>query len=215
MRNVAALFDLDGVIIDTEPQYTAFWTRIGASLVPDIADFAHKIKGQTLTAILSRYFPVSETQRQVVAALESFEAEMSFPLVAGAIPFVDALRAVGVPTAVVTSSDKAKMRNLLRRIPDFTTHFTAIFTAEDAVHSKPAPDCYLNAAARLGLSTKRCAIFEDSTSGLRAARAAGGHVVALATSQPADMLQPLADCVIPDFTAFTVEKMLALIGECD
>ena len=70
----AALFDLDGVIIDTESQYTDFWAQIGRDFrLPD-ADFAHTVKGQTLTHILSRYFPEEQTQRRLIAALEAFEA---------------------------------------------------------------------------------------------------------------------------------------------
>lgn len=215
-NKLAALFDLDGVITDTEPQYTQFWASIGASHLPDIADFAHKVKGQTLTHILPTYFPKAEEQRYIVQALEDFERQMDFPYVAGSMTFIDALRDAGIPTAVVTSSNKEKMACLYANIPDFASHFTAVFTAEAVAHSKPAPDCYLNAAKQLGIAPQRCAIFEDSINGLKAAREAGGHVVGLATTNSADTIRPLADLVIADFTSFSVDQMAKLIeGEQD
>ena len=76
----AALFDLDGVIIDTEPSYTRFWRQAGRDFGIPHDNFAEIIKGQTLTHILSTYFPHPERAREVVKALADFEATMDFPL---------------------------------------------------------------------------------------------------------------------------------------
>ena len=61
----AALFDLDGVIIDTEPQYTEYWRSVGRKYFPDDKDFALKLKGQTLTCIFDKYFSVSDRKSVV------------------------------------------------------------------------------------------------------------------------------------------------------
>lgn len=196
----AALFDLDGVIIDTEPQYTDFWEGMGKDLCPDIPNFASLVKGQTLKYIFATYFPDEALQQRVHDALFEFERTMNYPYIAGAMEFIESLNKANVPMAIVTSSAAEKMENLYHAHPDFTSHFTAILTAEDCRRSKPAPDCYLTAAARLGVPIERCVIFEDSFNGLASARAAGGRVVALATTNPAEELKDKADLVISDFT---------------
>lgn len=199
LNQQAALFDLDGVIIDTEPQYTDFWEGMGRDFCPGIPDFAHLVKGQTLKYIFSTYFPDEALQQRVHAALFEFERTMNYPYIAGAMEYIERLQAAGIPTAIVTSSARDKMENLYRAHPDFASHFTAILTAEDCRRSKPAPDCYLTAAARLGVPIEQCVIFEDSFNGLAAARAAGGHVVALATTNPVEELRDKADRVIENF----------------
>ena len=73
-------------------------------------DFAFRIKGHTLTQILNAHYPDNEAaQKRVVEELNVFEQNMRFPYIAGAVDFVKALRQAGIPTAVVTSSNKAKM----------------------------------------------------------------------------------------------------------
>ncbi len=206
----AALFDLDGVIVDTEPSYTRFWRQTGRVFGIPYDNFAEIIKGQTLTHILTTYFPEPDRARDVVKALADFEAAMDFPLVPGALDFVCRLRHKGIPTAVVTSSDQTKMKNLYRARPDFIAHFDVILTAEDARRSKPHPDCYLTAADRLGCDISQCVVFEDSINGLKAGRAAGAAVVGLSTSLPADVIRPLSDYVIDDFTH--TAEMAALSG---
>ena len=191
------LFDLDGVLVDTESGYSAFWSEIGRDYFPENAAFAQSIKGHTLTNILQTYFhDRQDLGTKVVQRLQAFEAGMAFPLLPGALDFVAHLRAKGVKTAVVTSSNREKMACLYRAIPDFGTHFDHIFTAEDAGRSKPAPDCYLNAAAHFGLPASQCAVFEDSASGLQAARSSGARVYGVATSLPVEELRKLCDEVV-------------------
>ncbi len=208
----AALFDLDGVVTDTEPQYSRFWAAIGQRMLPHIPDFAARIKGQTLTFIMANYFPEAEQQRDVQAALDEYEEKMDYPLVEGALRFVESLRAAGIPAAVATSSNRAKMEQVYRRHPHLKPLFREILTAEDSENSKPAPDCYLNAARRLGVDIKDCVVFEDSFNGLRAARVSGAYVVGLTTSHPEADIAPMTDAVIPDFGMFTVGDMLSLLA---
>ena len=195
----AVLFDLDGVIIDTEPAYTRFWDSIRQVYFPNDLHFAHTIKGRTLVEILAAYFPDAHRQDEVRQALLRFEQQMDFPLISGALDFVRALRAQGIPTAVVTSSDRDKMQALHDKRPDLLPLFTAVYTAEEAEHSKPAPDCYLNAAARLGADISRCVVFEDSRNGLTAGQRSGAYVVALLTGLSAEEVAPLSDAHIDDF----------------
>ncbi len=210
MTKTAVLFDLDGVIINTEGQYTKFWTEIGNIYLPDLPDFPSQIKGHTLTQILSAYFNNDNTARQVVERLNTFELHMSYPYIKGATHFVSELRKAGFPTAIVTSSNQAKMECLYKQHPELPQLFDRIFTAENVRRSKPAPDCYIEAAKALGLEAHDCYVFEDSISGLTAGHDSGATVVGLATTNSAERIAPLCQYVINDLSEITVAQMCNL-----
>ena len=201
-RFKAALFDLDGVIFDTEPQYTRFWGSEFRRYYPDRPGLEDAIKGQTLTQIYDKWFsgPLEAEREGLTARLDAFEAQMDFPYVEGTVAFIRALREMGLRTAVVTSSNQPKMSNVFRTRPEFTALFDRIVTAEDITRSKPAPDCYLKAAELLGTDPTDCIAFEDSFNGLRSALAAGTTVVALTTAHPAAEVMDLSHFQIPDYT---------------
>ena len=198
----AVLFDLDGVIVDTEGQYSLFWKQIGEEYMPGMPDFALAIKGRTLTQIYDTYFPDAADRAAITERLNAFERQMDFPYIAGAREFLEALQAQGVPTAIVTSSNCDKMACLYARHPEIKNLVTAVLTAEDARRSKPAPDCYLAAAERLGADISKCIVFEDSPSGLAAGRASGAFVIGVCTSLAATEIEPLCDMYIEDFKIF-------------
>ena len=209
----AALFDLDGVVFDTEPQYTEFWGKQGALYHPEIEHFEQQIKGQTLVQIFDRWFAgQDEARRRITAALDRFESGMAYDYVPGVEDFLRSLRAAGIPTAVVTSSNDGKMQNVYRAHPEFKGYFDRILTSEHFRRSKPDPDCYLLGAAGFHLPVDRCVVFEDSFNGLKAGRAAGMKVVGLSTTNAAEAIAPLCDVVIPDFRDFDVEKVRALLA---
>ena len=195
----AVLFDLDGVIVDTEGQYSLFWKQIGEEYMPGMPDFALAIKGRTLTQIYDTYFPDAADRAAITERLNAFERQMDFPYIAGAREFLEALQAQGVPTAIVTSSNCDKMACLYARHPEIKNLVTAVLTAEDARRSKPAPDCYLAAAERLGADISNCIVFEDSPNGLAAGRASGAFVIGVSTSLEATEIEPLCDAYIEDF----------------
>lgn len=200
MKIKAALFDLDGVIIDTETQYSRFWGEQCRRYFPDQPGLENVIKGQTLTQIYDRVFAdLPDEQPLITQRLDEYELQMTYDYIAGARAFIEDLRQQGIKTAVVTSSNQPKMRNVHRAHPELSELFDAILTAEDFTESKPHPQCYLRAAERLGCLPEECVGFEDSFNGLRAVRSAGMTVVGLATTNPADAITPLADIVISDF----------------
>ncbi len=196
----AALFDLDGVVFDTEPQYSVFWGGECRRYFPNQPGLENRIKGQTLVQIYDSVFAgLPEEQPLITARLNEFERHMTFNYVAGFLPFIDRLRQQGVKTAVVTSSNLEKMQRVYESHPEFSKLFDAILTSEDFAHSKPHPDCYLRGAARLGADVSRCVGFEDSFNGLRSVRAAGMFVVGLATTNPAEAIMPYANMVVTDY----------------
>lgn len=198
----AALFDLDGVIFDTEGLYTRFWEEQGKIFLPEAGDFSARIKGHTLKEILAAYFPDPRRAREIVAEIDEFEYRMPFRYIPGVEDFVRYLKEKGIKLAVVTSSDNAKMRHVYRAHPELKDMFDQIVTADRITRSKPDPEGYLLAARELGMKEKECVVFEDSFSGLEAGRRAGMKVIGLATTNPAAEIRDKADLVIPDFTHY-------------
>ena len=200
----AALFDLDGVVFDTEPQYTGFWGAQCREFHPEHPGLEHEIKGQTLVQIFDRFFSgeLLYSQEIITARLNEFERNMQFNYVGGFISFVRGLRANGVKTAVVTSSNQAKMQSVYDSRPEFRELFDAILTSEDFERSKPDPDCYLKAAKRLDAAITECIVFEDSFNGLKSGRAAGMKAVGLATTNSAESIAEYSDVVINDYKNF-------------
>lgn len=207
-----ALFDLDGVVLDTESQYTACWDRLGKVYKPDIQHFAHLIKGQTLMQIFERYFKDEmKAQHDIENQLIEFEKNMDYAYIPGVIAFIKDLKRIHVNTAIVTSSNQQKMANVYQRHPEFVTFFDVILTSEDFKRSKPNPDCYLTAAAHFSVSHNQCVVFEDSINGLKAGNAAQMKVCGLATTNSVEVIEPLSDIVMIDFVGMSYEKLCAMV----
>ena len=198
MQRSIALFDLDGVILDTEGSYTAFWDDYGSRHFSE-KDFGLKIKGQTLVKILDDYFPEENERKSITDAINDFERNMSYPFVPGVENYIKSLKSNGIRTAVVTSSNLLKMDNVYRCHPGFREMFDIILTSEDFSESKPSPYCYLKAMRLFGAGPEDCVVFEDSLAGLQAARASGAFVTALTTTNPEEVVRNYADLVIRDF----------------
>ena len=198
MPHSIALFDLDGVILDTEGSYTAFWDDYGSRHFSE-KDFGLKIKGQTLVKILGDYFPEENERKAITDAINDFERKMSYPFVPGVENYIKSLKSNGIRTAVVTSSNLLKMENVYRCHPDFKEMFDIILTSEDFSESKPSPYCYLKAMKLFGAGPEDCVVFEDSLAGLQSARASGAFVTALTTTNPEEVVRNYADLVIRDF----------------
>ena len=133
---ISALFDFDGVVMDTESQYTHFWQQIGEDY-----GFPHlesQVKGQTLTYIYQTFFAGKESaQREITERLNRFEQQMQFLPVPGVESFIHSLRSHGIATAVVTSSNAQKMAAVYQAHPEVKAWFDRIFTAEQFAASKP------------------------------------------------------------------------------
>lgn len=192
----AALFDLDGVVLDTEGQYSRFWGQMGREYRPDVPDFAQRIKGQTLRQIFDAWITDLADQAEITRRLDEFEAQMQYIYIKGTRAYVERLRQQGIHTAIVTSSNRPKMENVFRKRPELQELFERILTAEDFRESKPSPDCYLRAAQAFDVAIGDCVVFEDSINGLKAGRASGAYVVGLATTNPREAIAPLADIVL-------------------
>lgn len=205
----AALFDLDGVVFDTEPQYTVFWGSQCRLYHPEHPGLEHEIKGSTLDQIYGRWWSgeLEKERETVTQRLNEFEAQMDYTYINGLEAFINDLHQHGVKTAVVTSSNQPKMQSVFKARPEFKELFDAILTSEDFAESKPSPDCYLRGAARFGVEPSECVVLEDSFNGLKSGRAAGMFVVGLTTTNKKEDISSLSDVQISDYEGFTYDAL--------
>ncbi len=199
----AAVFDLDGTLIDTEPRNRVMWSRLfEAHGVPHdealIASFAGR-RGQEVLEDLAHLFP-GRTVEELFAQAISYETMPGMPAVApvpGAVGLVRSLADAGVPLAVVTSGQRPYAERLLAEL-GIRDLLDLVVTAGDVVTGKPHPEGYLAAARDLDVPPQETIGFEDAPAGVAAVKAAGMICVGVITTQPAGALAG-ADHVVADF----------------
>lgn len=181
------IFDLDGVLLDTEHFYTEVTDEI-CRQYGKVFDWSIKRNmigrpslesAQYLVGALSLPITPEEYLRLRAVRLEElFPTALEKP---GAEAFTRALAARGVPIAVATSSERHLFESKTTQHKDWFSVFTAIVVGDDprVKKGKPAPDTFLVAAAELGANPEECVVFEDAPAGLQAAHAAGMQVVAI------------------------------------
>ena len=134
----AFIFDLDGVLLDSEGKYSIFWGQIDQEYPTGVENFASYIKGFHLSRILN-YFDSDEVRQQILDKLSAFERETKYEFFPGALDYVKRLRDAGIPMAIVTSSDRKKMQSLYSQYPEFPTLFDHIITGDMVTKAKPDP----------------------------------------------------------------------------
>lgn len=207
------LFDLDGVLVDSEREYTRIWNLINEEFPTGVDDFALKIKGTNLDDILSRYYPEEKVCRKVKMRLYEEEGRMKYSYCPGAEETLKRLKAAGIPIALYTSSNHVKMEHLYRDIPYIRQYFDFIVLGDMVKESKPSPEGYLKAAEGLGLSDGRWIVVEDSLQGVKAGAASGGRVIGVAGTLPPLTLAPYSTLVINSMEEFPEDLAVFFYAE--
>lgn len=209
MAAIGVLFDLDGVLIDSETTYTRFWEEIDRIYPTGIENYAIAIKGTTLPEILKHYDD-EMVRTDIVRRVIEFQENLTFNLYDGVEEFLTQLRQNNIRTAIVTSSDNRKMQLLFSQIPQLKELVDVVIDASMVTHSKPNPEGYLKAAEAIGCNPKDCYVFEDSLQGLKAGRDSGATAIALSTTYPRETLKGKAAKIIDGFVGFSVKDMLSI-----
>lgn len=191
----AFLFDLDGVLLDSEGGYQLFWEQIAEEYGLDPKTFPFEIKGQNIHDTAEIYFPQSDKEL-VVKRYMDYQLSMTYIAYEGMWDILKAVKENGIKTAIVTSSNKEKMNVVYAQLPAFGEYIDALITADDTVAKKPDPACWLKAAEVLGVDIKKSVVFEDSVLGLKSGMASGAHVVGLTTTHDAATIRPLCHYMI-------------------
>ncbi len=175
----AVLFDMDGLLLDTEVIYIAAMQASARAVGREMPlDFCHSmvgVPGHDCNRMIERHFGEG-------FSLVDYRAHFSvhirqrldegIPLKPGVVELLDFLAERSLPVAVATSANRPTAEHHLYKV-GLLGRFDALATRDDVEHAKPHPDVYLEAARRLGVAPERCIAFEDSNVGLRAAHAAG------------------------------------------
>ena len=208
----AFIFDLDGVIVDTARFHFDSWRTIAGELgfeIPDSLDEDLKGLGrmESLEIVLGYHPSPDGLDKTALAArkneiyLENISHLSSGDTLPGVIPFLEAARNRGLLLAVGSGSKNA--RPILARL-GIAGMFNAVCDGTDTTRSKPDPEVFQCAAARLGVAIQDCIVFEDAVSGIQAARGAGAHVVGVGNQ---DTLST-ADFVIPGIGHISPDEVL-------
>jgi HAD superfamily hydrolase (TIGR01509 family) len=205
----AVLFDMDGLLLDTERLARDIWYAVARERGYELTDAIYlPILGTNVAGtkrVIQDAFghatPVDAMHREKHHRLEAAIRAGQVPVKPGASALLDTLSARGIRAAVATSTGHALAR-LKLQVTGLLPRFEALAGGDEVTHGKPAPDVYLLAAARLGVNPARCLALEDSANGVRAARAAGMPVIMVPDLAPAtpEMLA-LATAVMPDLFA--------------
>lgn len=204
----AVIFDMDGLMFDTEALAKTAWLRVGEQLgYPITEKEIAQIRGSTPAASAEIFraafgpdfdYPRAKALRNEM--VEHFIDQNGVPMKYGLVGLLEQLRQNGFPTAVASSSPRKTIEKYLA-MAGLAAYYDEIVSAEDVTLSKPAPDVFLLAAERLGASAENCLVLEDSANGLRAARRAGMTSVCIPDIAPPDEpVLSLAAAVFPDLS---------------
>jgi HAD superfamily hydrolase (TIGR01509 family) len=215
----AVVFDLDGVILDTEELWDEVreglarerggrWSdRAQADMMgmssPEWSAYMHDVVGLAE--------PPEEINREVVARMLDRYAER-LPLIDGAVEAVERI-AAGWPLGLASSSNRELIDRALE-VSGLARRFRATVSSEEVSRGKPAPDVYLEAARRLGVEPTACAAIEDSANGIRSANAAGMRVVAIpnAAFPPPDDVLALTATTLPSIRDLGPEAISVVLS---
>ena len=212
----AVVFDLDGVLVDSEQVWDEVRERLARENGGRWHDRAQADMMGMSSTEWSRYMhdviglaaSPDEINREVVRRLLARYRE-SLPLLPGAVEAVERLARVW-PLGLASSSNREVIDAVLEA-SGLTDRFRATLSSEEVARGKPAPDVYLEAARRLGADPARCAAVEDSRNGIRSAHAAGMRVLAIPNAHypPAEDVLATADVVLRSLEELTPERISA------
>jgi HAD superfamily hydrolase (TIGR01509 family) len=219
MNTIAVIFDMDGVLVHTNPYhlitYRKFWTDYG--VFPTDEDLALHLYGKSNRYILEHFFNKklsNEEVRQYENEKEGLFRQVYEPHVepiAGLMTFLNGLKTNNVKTGIGTSAPRANLDLILSKIP-LESIMESMLASENVSQHKPNPEIYLKSMQALGALPEHSVIFEDSHTGVLAAKAAGAKVVGVLTSHQPNELPP-CDAYINDYEHFSYQDILKLLNK--
>jgi len=216
----AVIFDMDGVLIDSEPIHVGIEKLLFNKLGIDVSETVHRsymgASNEFMYSDLRSRFKLSESVTELIESDELFRSDYfhrldTIPANDGLISLLGQIKTAGLKLAVATSSSP-EIANLLLNKCGIAPFFDAIVTTSEAGKSKPSPDVYLLAAKKIGVSPEDCIVFEDSPNGLLSAKSAGMFCVVIQSDS--ELIQKLskADYLIQSFTEITLTRLTDLFA---
>jgi beta-phosphoglucomutase len=203
----AAIFDMDGVLIDSGAHHRHAWRALLAELGAEPADPEHwrltigRPSEEAIPLLLGRRLSSAEARRLARRKRDLYQerAQAGLEPVPGAPEFLESLARLRVPRAVGTSASRWDAERLLDDL-GLLRYFEVVVTADDVLLGKPDPEVWTQAARRLRVSSGACVVFEDALVGVQAARRAGMRAVGVTSAHTdAELREAGAELTIPDF----------------
>ncbi|HTI54881.1 MAG TPA: HAD family phosphatase [Verrucomicrobiae bacterium] len=203
----AAIFDMDGVLIDSGAHHRHAWRMLLDELGAEPADPEHwrltigRPSEEAIPLLLGRRVSGAEARRLARRKRDLYQerAQTGLDPVPGVREFLEALARLDVPRAVGTSASRWDAERLLDDL-DLLRFFDVMVTSDDVMLGKPDPEVWTQAARRLRVTAARCVVFEDALVGVQAARAARMRVIGVTTAHSdVELLAAGAERTIPDF----------------
>ena len=203
----AAVFDMDGVLIDSGAHHRHAWRMLLDEMGAEPADPEHwrltigRPSEEAIPLLLGRRVSDAEARRLARRKRDFYQARAQTGLdpVLGVREFLESLEELGVPCAVGTSASRWDAERLLDDL-GLLRFFDVMVTADDVMLGKPDPEVWMQVARRLRVSAARCVVFEDAPVGIQAARAAGMRAIGVTTAHRDDeLIAAGASLTIPDF----------------
>ena len=186
------LFDMDGVILDTEKLYARFWREaciaLGYPMTHEQALGMRSLNRQAGQAKLTEYFGPGishpEVRKKRIELMDAYVEEHGVDPLPGVVETLTFLKEMGIPCAITTSSPYERVEKYLGRL-GYLHLFDKICTGYEVAHGKPEPDIYIYGAESLGLKPEQCLAIEDSPAGITSASRAGCLTVMIPDQDPA------------------------------
>ncbi|MCD8187995.1 MAG: HAD family hydrolase [Ruminococcus sp.] len=199
-----AIFDMDGLMIDTEKLLVKFWRQSAREFgynmtvqnVLDIRSLSRKYAVPKLRGIFGEQFDFEGVRARRIELMDAYIDEHGFEVKKGLFELLDYLRSHSFKITVATATDRKRTEMYLNRI-NALDYFDEIVCGDMVKNGKPKPDIYLTAAEALGLRPNECAALEDSPNGIISAKRAGCRVIIMIPdlSQPDDKIMSQLDAV--------------------
>ena len=218
----AAIWDMDGTLVDTAELHFAAWVAACRELGRDFTrdDFAATFGKRNPEILTILFGPNRFTLDEVVAIgtrkedLYKAEARRGVDLLPGVRPLMDALHREGFAQAVGTSAPRGNL-DLILELTGIGRYLGAGVAEQDTKRGKPHPEVFLNAANKLGVEPARCVVFEDAIAGVQAAKAGGMKAVGVTFvgHHPAEALRDAgADVIVRSLEELTAADVIRLLG---
>ena len=215
------IFDMDGVVIDSNPYHKIAWEKFlaGQGVHYDDQLFDNVLSGRTGPTSLRLIFGEDLNREKLDLFLEEVDLNYQTILrqaedvrpIAGVHAFLDQITNNGYRLALATSAPVLNIELALQKLKLENT-FDHIVGKVDVSHGKPHPEVYLTTLELLGMAAENCIVFEDSKAGIQSAQNAGIKVVGIASSHSKEeLLEEGVSMVVDDFTDLDLKKVLALI----
>jgi len=208
-----AIFDMDGLLLDTERVYQESWLetakRFGQTPYPEFPVAVSGTTGEEQRRIIRRYYPEADPwafQADCISRADRLLDRQRPPEKPGARAILEYFRGRGIKTALASSSGRERVLSNLRRT-NLEHLFDALVSGQEVERGKPEPDIFLLAAERLGCPPEECYVFEDSINGVRAGMAAGCAAVMVP-----DLVQPPEGLAVYRVCASLTEAKTLLEG---